>query len=262
MAIHVVVGASRGIGYQFLKHFSADPSNKVIGIVRTPANVEEQIRKDNLQNVTILSADLTDYSSLLAAAEAAKRITGGVVDYLWNNAGYVSPVTDNTFFTDYSPEDYNTLTDDLRLSFETNVTGVINSTNAFLPLVQKSTIKKVITLSTGLADDSLTRDYGIWEGAVYSASKAATNTVIAKYDARYRSEGILFLSISPGVVNTGHPQREDSQMGAKFYAYQPQVRVLEPSESVEYMVKVADAATAKSDGGQFYSHLGKGEKWL
>lgn len=258
MSTYVVVGASRGIGYALLRKFSSDPANTVFGIVRTPAPTEEQVRKDGL-NATIVQGDMTNYKSLLSAAEKVSK----PVDYLWVNGGHLHDDTAGKFFTDYNVENYAKMTDDLRKGFETNVLGVINTINAFLPLVQKSEIKKVITLTTGLADDNLTRDYGIWETAAYSVGKAATNTVIAKYDAKFRSEGILFLGISPGVVDVGKPASETGQnLGAKFYKYSKAVKMLKPEESVEAMLKVVDESRAEGDGGQFYSHLGRHQRWL
>jgi NAD(P)-dependent dehydrogenase (short-subunit alcohol dehydrogenase family) len=40
-------------------------------------------------------------------------------------------------------------------------------------------------------------------GPFYSASKAALNIIVAKFNAEYKKEGILFLSISPGLVEVG-----------------------------------------------------------
>lgn len=37
-------------------------------------------------------------------------------------------------------------------AFAVNVVGVAKTITAFLPLIKKSTIKKVITISTGMAD--------------------------------------------------------------------------------------------------------------
>ena len=36
----------------------------------------------------------------------------------------------------------------------------------------------------------------------YSVSKAAVDMVTAKYAARFKDENLLFVSISPGVINT------------------------------------------------------------
>lgn len=66
----------------------------------------------------------------------------------------------------------------------------------------KGKVKKVISISSGLADDGLTREYEFAHGLPYSISKAAMNSTIAKYSAQYSRQGVLFLSISPGVVDT------------------------------------------------------------
>ena len=204
MPSHIIVGASRGIGYGFLEQLSKDPANTVIALVRNLEATQKKVDADGLKNVTILQADLTDYNSLLAAAkQASSLLPDGAVDYLWNNAAYISHSTANRFFDEYTPEEWPEVLEELQTSFSTNVFGIIGAINAFIPLVLKSSVKKVITISTGLADDSLTSKLGIWESATYSASKAAVNTIVAKWDARYRSQGVLFLALSPGLVYHG-----------------------------------------------------------
>lgn len=42
----------------------------------------------------------------------------------------------------------------------------------------------------------------MYTGAPYAASKAALNLLIAKFSASYADEGILFLSLCPGLVDT------------------------------------------------------------
>ena len=72
---------------------------------------------------------------------------------------------------------------------------VIKTINTFLPLVKNSSIKKVISITTGLADNKLTNDYNLYEAAPYTISKAALNTAVTKYNARHgkSSDGILLL---------------------------------------------------------------------
>lgn len=86
--------------------------------------------------------------------------------------------------------------------FRINVVGVTHTINAFLPLLRKGTAKKVITISSGMGDLDFTSRTGISTQAPYSISKAALNMVIVKYAAQYKSEGFVFLAISPGLVNT------------------------------------------------------------
>ena len=87
--------------------------------------------------------------------------------------------------------------------FQTNVVGNIHLFNLFLPLVMKGKVKKVITISSGHADLDLINDLEIETSALYSASKAAMNVIVAKFNAQYKKDGVLFVSISPGVVEVG-----------------------------------------------------------
>ena len=93
--------------------------------------------------------------------------------------------------------------EDLQISFDVNVVGVIKTVNAFIPLLLKGREKKVFALSTGLADADLISQFDLAVAAPYSISKVALNMAIAKYSALYTSEGVLFMAISPGLVDTG-----------------------------------------------------------
>jgi NAD(P)-dependent dehydrogenase (short-subunit alcohol dehydrogenase family) len=93
------------------------------------------------------------------------------------------------------------LEEDLRKSIDTNVIGNIHFYNLFMPLVLKGKAKKVICISTGMADIDLINKFDLETGSLYSISKAAMNVATAKFNAQYKKDGVLFLSISPGVVD-------------------------------------------------------------
>lgn len=202
MPTHVIIGSSKGIGYAFLENLSQDPSNTIIGLVRSVETVQKKVEADGLKNVTILHADMEDYKTLKAAADKTATITGGAVDYLWINAAYQGHAFNTSFFTEWEGKEPE-MEKEIQTFWETNVNGAYRSMNAFLPLVKKSSIKKVVAISSGHADTNLVTKYGVWEDAPYAMSKVALNMLIAKYDARFRSEGILFLSLSPGIVDVG-----------------------------------------------------------
>lgn len=86
----------------------------------------------------------------------------------------------------------------------TNVLANIHLFNSFMPQVLKGKVKKVITITSGLGDMDLAKNYDIWETSLYSASKAAMNMIAAKFGAQYKKDGVLFLSICPGMVDVGH----------------------------------------------------------
>lgn len=87
---------------------------------------------------------------------------------------------------------------------KTNIVGNINLFNLFVPLVLKGKVKKVIAISSGHADLDFIRQTDIESSTLYAAFKAALNVVVTKYSAQYKKDGVLFLSMSPGLVDVGH----------------------------------------------------------
>jgi NAD(P)-dependent dehydrogenase (short-subunit alcohol dehydrogenase family) len=152
------------------------------------------------------------------AAEVVKDITAGALDYLVNNAAILSHVSGfktlgdlyvwslqsmkNRTLTINSDDDFETLEKDLMESLEINLLGVIKTIHAFLPLIKNGKGKKVLTISTGMADIDLINATEVAFAAPYAISKGAVNIAIAKYNALYNKEGILFLAVSPGYVAT------------------------------------------------------------
>lgn len=106
----------------------------------------------------------------------------------------------NTFDRGDKPDE---LEDAALKAFHTNAIGNIHLFNLFLPLVMKGKIKKVISISSGHADLDLINNLELDASALYAASKAAINVIVAKYSAQYKKDGVLFVSISPGVIDSG-----------------------------------------------------------
>jgi NAD(P)-dependent dehydrogenase (short-subunit alcohol dehydrogenase family) len=140
---------------------------------------------------------------LQKAAEATSAITSGSLDMLIANAALISTYSAYDSLSVLG-QDPSRLTQDLNESFNTNVVGQIHLYNLFMPLILKGSIKKVVNLSTGLADIDLTIKYNVHEAPSYSISKIAMNMATAKFQAEYEKDGVLFLGISPGMVDTGN----------------------------------------------------------
>jgi NAD(P)-dependent dehydrogenase (short-subunit alcohol dehydrogenase family) len=215
-------------------------------------------------------------------------ITSGSLDILIANAGLVSAWSGYESLSVLG-QDPDHLTRDLNETFNTNVVGNVHLYNLFMPLILKGSIKKVVVLSSGMADTELHIKYGIYEGAPYCISKVAMNMVTAKFQAEYEKDGVLFMGISPGVVDTGnmgirmfsHTTRggydrvltdeiateEDIRklaiMGGKFMKYAPHFTgPIKPEESVKAMMDViGKASLANGDAGAFVSHFGN-KQWL
>jgi len=266
MPSYLITGASRGIGLEFIKQLSASNDNTVFAVVRntkTATGLQEIGRK----NVHILEADITDHKTLKAAAAEVSKVTGGKLDVLINNAALVSDERQSYLLDGYDGEE-ELLEKDLRTNFEVNVIGVVHTINAFLPLVRAGTLKQVITVSSGVGDLDFTDATEFPYLAPYSISKAAVNMVVAKYAVQYKKEGLVFLAISPGLVNTQTKPPTPEQM--KFFQTMagffgkvapPDFKgMISPTESVEMMLKVFSGLSEK-DSGAFISHKGSKE-WL
>lgn len=123
--------------------------------------------------------------------------------------------------TDDSDDDFDAMERDILESLEINLLAVIKSIHAFVPLIRNGKAKKVITISTGMADLDLINSTEVTFASPYAISKGAVNVAIAKYNALYNKEGILFLAVSPGYVtterNTGRPK--DPRRLKKIMAY-------------------------------------------
>lgn len=87
--------------------------------------------------------------------------------------------------------------------FTTNVIGNIHLFTLFTPLIRAGTAKKVVAISTGLADAELAAKFNLNVAAPYSISKVALNMAVAKFSAQWAKEGVLFMTVAPGGVDTG-----------------------------------------------------------
>ena len=73
--------------------------------------------------------------------------------------------------------------------FKTNVVGVINSTNAFLPLLRKGSAKKVVAISSAQGDLDFVLGTEVPTNIQYPITKAAMNMAVAMLSNALRPEG-------------------------------------------------------------------------
>ncbi|OSD00312.1 short-chain dehydrogenases/reductase [Trametes coccinea BRFM310] len=267
MPSYVVTGVSRGIGREFVNQLTQDQNNVVFGLARNPENAPKLLELQKARpNLHIIKADLVDLPSLKAAAAEVEKVTGGSLDYLINNAAQAFNERSGLTLATYPDEEL--LEADLIDLFRVNVVGVVHTINAFLPLLRKGSAKKVISISTGVADNDLLLQTGFLIQAPYCISKAALNTAVAKYAAELRDEGFTFLALSPGLVNTAEkpPTPEElerfNKMVAQFKKYAPHWdgKPITPETSVRLMLGVIERSSVK-DTGAFLSHWGN-QQWL
>lgn len=151
---------------------------------------------------------MTSASSLNAAAELASTLLPGkALDTLIVNGAHLSKASNHLLPSVLAGEE-KLVHDEMHGSLDVNVLGVMYSIKAFLPLILKGTVKKIIVISTGLADLEISLvDEGIWAAVVYCAIKAAMNMIVVKFSVELREQGVVVLALSPGVVNTAEQPR-------------------------------------------------------
>lgn len=266
MPSYVVAGASRGLGLEFVAQLASKPENVVFALARNPDTSKGLQALSSKSNVHPLKADITDPKSLQAAADAVAKVTGGSLDVLINNGAIQGDFFWNTI-DEYTPEE---LVNDFRKVFDTNVLGTILPTNIFLPLLRKGQVKKVLSLSTGLADPASVLMVGNKYGAAYGITKVGVEMANIKYATKYKEEGFTFLTISPGIVKTdmGAPPEKPEHLArmmeaaGQFAKFAPPTFTgpIEASESISKMLSVLDSVTPE-DSGKFLSHHGD-RNWL
>ncbi|KAJ7508503.1 hypothetical protein B0H11DRAFT_1965373 [Mycena galericulata] len=262
MPSYVVTGAARGIGFEFITQLSADSDNTVFAIVRNKATATKLSALPR-NNVTVLEADITDAKALKLAADEVSKATGGKLDYLINNAA----VSKSAKFTLDQFPSAEAVEEELLSKFKINVVGVVHTINAFLPLLRKGEVKKVIALSSGMGDLDLTLASEVSALGPYSISKAALNMVVAKYAAQLKGEGFTVLAISPGLVNTSTAPPTQEELEEYKELIKAIVKVapgfkgpITPEESVKLQLKVIERWGVEETGA-FVSHFGN-KQWV
>lgn len=87
MTSWAIVGAARGIGFEYVQQLSARPNTTVIAFIRSqktagPLNELAGQRK----NIHVIEIDISNPSNLTSAAEKTAAVTGGKLDVLICNA--------------------------------------------------------------------------------------------------------------------------------------------------------------------------------
>ncbi|PSM38957.1 short-chain dehydrogenase [Streptomyces dioscori] len=160
MAIILVTGATRGIGYETVRTL-ADAGHAVWLGARDPERGKKAAQETGAHFVHL---DVTDDSSIEAATH-----TVGELDVLINNAGILEP----------NPALAEATRHCLQVVFDTNVFGPVRVTNAFLPALSRSDSATVINVTSSIGSLSKSADvndeFTAYPQDLYRASKAALN---------------------------------------------------------------------------------------
>ncbi|KAJ7610383.1 hypothetical protein FB45DRAFT_844529 [Roridomyces roridus] len=213
--IVLITGANKGIGLEIAKQIASLKGHHVLIGSRDAERGVKATESLGLPNVEPLTIDVSSDESVASAAESVKSKFGRL-DILINNAGvalegYLNVPTTRTL---------------LRETFEINVFGAAATTEAFVPLLEKSIspAPSVIFVSSDLGSLAYRADpQGLFKDVnfpVYRTSKAAMNMLALTFAQRFREKGWKVNIHNPGYTATefnnfmGTGTVEDAAKGA------------------------------------------------
>ena len=180
--IALVTGATRGIGRETVRQLAEAGVHTILAGRSREKAVEAAL---DLQSqglpVEAIALDVTDSASIAAAVKEVEQ-RHGRLDILVNNAGIL--VDDGS--KGVSGQSLETW----RTTFDTNVFGLIDTTQAFLPLLRKS-----------------------GAGRIVNVSKSAVNAWTVHLAHELKDTGIKVNTIHPGYVQTDMNKSGDQQNG-------------------------------------------------
>ena len=238
--IALITGANKGIGLETARQLAKQGITVLAG-ARDEAKANAaaaELSKEGLE-VHGIVIDVNDESSIQKAAAQIERDYGRL-DILVNNAGVM--LDDREKKPSEQPLDV------WRKTFETNLFGLVATTQALLPLLRKSDAGRIVNLSSILGSITLHATPGspIYDAKVpaYDASKTAVNA----YTVHLAWE----LKDTPIKVNAAHPGWVKTEMGGEG-------AVMEIEDGAKTSVVLATLGAEGPTGG--FMHMGETLPW-
>lgn len=235
--IALVTGATRGIGLETARQL-AEAGIHVLLAGRDRAKAVEAALKLQGQGLSVeaIALDVTDSAGIAAAADEVAR-KHGRLDILINNAGILRD--------DLGKMPSQQTLQTWRETFDTNVFGVIETTQAFLPLLRKSPTGRIVNVSSALGSVTLHADPAsfIYDFKVpaYNVSKSAVNAWTVQLAYELKDSAIKVNTIHPGYVKTDMNHVDGEQRGE-----------LDVSEGARTSVRLALIDADGPNGGFYY----------
>ncbi|GGS36394.1 dehydrogenase [Streptomyces nojiriensis] len=198
--IALITGANKGIGYAIAAGLGTLGHRVGVG-ARDETRLGEAVEKLRAAGVDAFGVplDVTSRRSVTEAAELVELEAGGL-DVLVNNAGIPGEMGPG-----WAQDPTSLDLDVVRTVVETNVLGVIQVTNAMLPLLRRSGSPRIVNVSSGVGSLTRQADPGIDIGpvmAAYAPSKTFLNAVTVQYARHFAGTDILINAACPGLVAT------------------------------------------------------------
>ncbi|GAB3354308.1 SDR family oxidoreductase [Lysobacter tyrosinilyticus] len=196
--IALVTGATRGIGLETVRQLASNGVHVLLAGRDRAKAVEASLKlQSEGLSVEAIALDVTRPETILAAAkEVANK--HGKLDILVNNAG--------VFRDDVQLKPSEQSLDTWRETFDTNVFGVIATTQTFLPLLKLAPSARIVNVSSLLGSVAANADPAspIYDFKVpaYNVSKSAVNAWTVQLAHELRDTNIKVNAVHPGSVKT------------------------------------------------------------
>jgi NAD(P)-dependent dehydrogenase (short-subunit alcohol dehydrogenase family) len=197
--IALITGANKGIGLETARQLGQQDITVLVGARDSKKGnaAAEELRKEGIDAHAIE----IDVSKPASVKEAVTQVESdfGRLDILVNNAG-VMPDERAKRISEQSLGTW-------RETFDTNVFGLIDTTQAFLPLLRKSDAGRIVNLSSILGSIGFHATPGspVYESKstpAYSVSKAAVNAYTVQLAHELKDTKIRVNAAHPGWVKT------------------------------------------------------------
>ena len=183
--VAVVTGSSSGIGFEIALMLARN-GFQTYATMRNLAkseNIKSIASKENLP-IYIEQLDVTDNKSVTNAIQAIVSKANGI-DVLVNNAGYALTGA----FEDLAIEE-------IKAQYETNLFGLIRTTQTVLPIMRKQKSGAIVNISSGAGR------FGYPGGSAYVSTKFAVEGLSESMAYELEPFGIKVILIEPGVIKT------------------------------------------------------------
>lgn len=227
--VAVVTGADRGLG-RALSAGLIDRGWRVFAGQYMPRWPElARLAEKAPQSLEIVPLDVSDTASVQAAAALVAEMTDHV-DLLINNAGVTSPTMHRTL---REPQDYA----EMHRLYDINALGPLRVVEAFLPLTDRGTLKRLCFVSSEAGSINRCRRTS-WYG--YCMSKAALNMGVKILFNHLRPEGYTFRLYHPGWIRSymSGEKSTEADMEPEEAAAQALPIFLEPREDEDHLEMV------------------------
>jgi NAD(P)-dependent dehydrogenase (short-subunit alcohol dehydrogenase family) len=235
--IALVTGGNKGIGFAVAKlllslgysvYIGARDEEKGLAVV-------QQLNALGFHKASLLVIDVADIKSVKAAAELLST-KAEMLDVLVNNAAIGGRQPQRASSVDIAV---------LRDVYETNFFGVVQVTQAMLPLMQKSPAPRIVNVSSELASLGYhyreKSEFFATNLMAYSTSKTAVNAFTLMLANEMQHTPFKINSVTPGYTATDLTNQAGSQT---------------PEQAAQVIVKYATLGP-EGPSGQFFASTGQ-----